>query len=131
EDAVEIDVDDALPIIEIDFACGRLRAADAGVVDGVVQLAERLHGEGDSFFIVFGGGAVGNERSGFAFGAGDFVDHALGGAAIDVGDDNFDAEPGKLLGDGLADAGAAAGDESDFVFERHGRAPLLWVRWVK
>jgi hypothetical protein len=93
------------------------RGDDGGVVDDGVEAAETLESEGyeacgtaffGEVFDVEGGGIGADLRDGF------FPEITL-----EPVDDDPGSLGGALLRDGFPDAGAAAGDEDDFVGEAH------------
>ena len=90
KNAVQIDVDDTFPVREIDFTGERLGAADAGVVDGIMQRAVRSNGVPHNSLGVLRSGRVllhGGRGTACAF---DFLSDPLGALKVDVGQDDRD-----------------------------------------
>jgi hypothetical protein len=127
QDAVEVDVDDAAPVVQVELAGRRLGAADAGVVDRVVQGSVGVDGVADDRLGVFGRRGVLPDRAGAATGVGDLRGHPLGGVEVDVGEHDPGPPGRQVLADRLADPRATAGDDGDLSVER-GHHDLLLCR---
>src|SRR5690606_2325043 len=136
EDTIEVNVDDALPVGNVDFSGGRGLAANASIVDGIVQLAEGLEGEVDGGLILLGRSAIHDERSGLVPARLDLVDDALGRILADVRDDDLRAERSEVLCNRFTDARTTPGDQGNFTLKRHISLlvgvsfPWMWAgRW--
>jgi hypothetical protein len=114
EDAVEVHGHDLAPTLEGIVRDRRRRTSDAGIVDRDVQAA------------VLGDHAVDELTDGvrvadvchFCVGRRpDVVCHRLRRDVVDVDDDHGCAVIGEPVGDGLADAGAGTGHQSDLAFQ--------------
>src|SRR5690606_4950388 len=103
------------------------RGDDGGVVDDGVEAPEPLHREGDEAL----GAAFRDEILDVEDGAvgTDLGDDLLAQLGLEPVDDDAGALDGALDGDGPADAGAASGDDDDFMGEAHGRRRVQ--AWVK
>ena len=97
EDAVEVDVDDLLPVGDLQVRNVLLRADDAGVVEGQVQCAVGLLGEGDGRLCVLGVGDIRLEGGGRAAGLGDLLGDLLRGFEVDVGQDDRGTAGGQVF----------------------------------
>ena len=95
----------------------RLVAAGAGIVDQDVGAAELLLGRGDQCGAALGGGDVAGHRRAtlHAVRCGDLGPRRLEPVGVAGGDDDMRTLGGEALGDGEADADAAAGDHGDLV----------------
>ena len=109
ENGVQIDVDHAAPVIDRDVGQGTEQAADAGIVDGIVQRAEFLkQGRDDVFLSVDTGDISGIGESGSA---------ALANTAVDVDDHHRGTQSGQFDRGGCAHTAGRAGDQRHFVLE--------------
>ena len=100
--AVEVDVDDAMPVVQVGISGGRLCAADSGVVHRVVQSSVRLYGVAHHCLTVLRFGRVLQEGTGGASGFLDFGRDPLGGTTLDVGHDDLGSPCSERLANRLA-----------------------------
>lgn len=126
EDAVEVDADDPVPLVQVRLPGGCLLSADAGVVNRQVQGSVCVHRMADHHFRVSLAGRVLSNRRGRPSGFGDFLDDALRRAEVDVGYHHTGSLGSKLLADCFPDAGAAAGDKRYFPRELFQYCLLYW-----
>ena len=90
-----------------------------GIVHQHVQAAMGLDGLGDGPHRVIGRGRVGDHGGDVAVTAGGFLE----GRRTAAGDDDLRSRLGEAPRRGPADAGAAARDDDDFIFQRGHDAP--------
>src|SRR5205823_13952861 len=111
--AVEIDLDDAVPLRDRELVDGDAvrQGVDAGVVHQDVQPAPGAGHLGEDGVDLRGVTDVEGQRpaAGGAGGGGRGAGH------VDVGVDDAGAVGGEGVGDGLADAAGGAGDEGDLI----------------
>ena len=104
---------------------GRLDVAlrdDRRVVHHAVEFTVSLHREVDQALRAAGRGQVFDVDD--AVGRADLGEGRFREILLQAMDDDLGAFAHAALGDGLADAGGAAGDEDDFILEAHGQTGL-------
>lgn len=115
--AVEIEVDQRIPVVKILLGQRNAVVPAASVVECEVERAERIHRELHRVLVAFPARGVELERGGLCAARGELVGRCFRGVEVEVRDDNAGALTGELGCGCFANAGGAAGDEGDASFE--------------
>ena len=89
---------------------------DAGVVEGAVELPERVHGGGHQRRHLIVAAHVGGAGAGVTAGPADRLGGGFGGVGVDVGHHQTGAVAAQFFRRGAADTAARAGDQHCFIF---------------
>src|SRR5690606_26786608 len=111
QDAVEVDVDHAVPVVQVRLAGGRLRAGDPRIVHRVVQGAVCLDGEVYDLLGIPGLRSILLDRARGPARRTDLPRHTLGRLQPDVREHDTRSHMRQPLRDRLTQPGAATGND--------------------